>query len=1388
MARANLLSKSVGAALRGAGGGAKEPRSPIESPDSLRSIAFARILDLVSEGEIYGFADQDKPLTCVFLNETPVANDDGSLNFKNIQIESRVGTQTQDYLPNFQGVENEIAVSVELRYETPWTRSITNLDLDAVRIRLSVPALSKVNVSNGDTNGHSVGYRIDVAIDGGPFIQKLVTAFTGKASSKYERTHRIDLPPATTGWTLRVVRTTTQAETATIQDTTVVESFAEIIDAKMRMPMSALVSMIVDAEQFNNIPARAFRLKGRILRVPSNYDPDTRTYTGIWDGTFQSRYSNNPAWVFYDMAQNRRYGLGRYVPSELVDRWNLYRIAQYCDQLVPDGFGGQEPRFTCNLYFQQAADALRVMQDLCTVFRGIIYASGGQITAVGDMPEDPCYTYTPANVIEGKFVYGGSARKVRHTVAHVSWTDLSDFGRAKVEYVPDEAGIIRYGIQPTEVIATGATSRGQARRLGKYILTTERYETDSVVFSVGLDGTVVAPGKIIEIADPLRAGRRTGGRIRLATVNSVAVDQVPVVAPGDMLTVTLPTAVTEKREVLSVVGSVITVTENFSAIPVAQSVWAVESDELKMQLFRVLGVSELSDQLGYAINAVQHVPGKFDFVEEGIEFDELPISVVPGSVVPSPTGLVITPRDVTDQNTTAKIVNLRWTAVPVAVTYQVLWRQSNGSWMDLGKTGANNVDIPNVMPGAFEVQVIAFNSLGVKSVPTFGGPYDIAPVAQPPNYVGDLIDADNALSNAIIAETEAREAAILAEAEARAEALLNEQLAREAAIEAETVLRQSADESLAASISTLSAGTGEQFDSQKVWYFDTDLESWTGNGTPTVTGGFIRPANAASDPYLMSPSGLAVDGSAYKYVKLRINRTGAPVWDASVTGYNAANAVVGALSIDEPEFQADGDATIDFKDIPWSGVVDHVRFVLSEAQTATDYFTIDWIAVGRPTPGASVAALQQEAVARITGDAAEVTQRNLLAAQVRGGYTGTDPTALSAGLIYNERQLRITAEGVIASDVTALEARIENAEDDIDLQATAITSLDARVSAAEGVNTSQASLITALTTRVTNAEGVNTSQAGALTSLDARVTSAEGVNTAQAASITAINATLPGKADASAVTSLTVRVQNVEQGGYGVNLLTNTALLPAANLWEYAAAGGWTAPTINLLGATFVPPGLRNWGSGNPYNAVASTAYINMLTPRVQIAGSSALVGSVFVSLARCRAQIYIQWDDVNGVLIGYSAVGEFHDTGTTGAALGGTNIGSWLRLKIIDVAPSNARFARILVQFKGNGGDIPYGWVMRPMLESKRTDQANPSPWNSGGFEAMAQHTLTLDVNGYVTGWAFTNDGTSGDFAIRADKFSIVAASGGERTEYSNNNWRVYDSAGTLRCQFGVF
>lgn len=727
--RADIIGYGGGG--KGGGGG----RAPVESPDSLNSIAYARVLDLISEGEIRGLVNG---LQSVYLNETPLMNPDGSFNFQNVSVDYRLGTQDQEYIPGFPAAESETAVGVTLTSSTSWTRSVNNTELSAVRIRLSVPALSKTNTTNGDITGYKIEYAIDLATDGGSFQQVMSSAFDGKTTNKYERSHRIDLPPATTGWTVRVRRITPNANSGTIADTTIVESITEIIDAKLRYPNSAIVGIQIDARQFNSVPTRAYDMYGRVIRVPSNYDPESRTYTGTWDGTFKVAWTNNPAWVFYDLVLNPRYGLGDRINAAMVDKWSLYQIGQYCDEMVPDGKGGQEPRFTCNLYLQTRAEAYKVLQDIASIFRGMAYWAAGNVIAVADMPKDPVYTFTAANVVDGKFRYAGTARKARKTVALVSWNDPSDFGRAKVEYVPDEEGIARYGVRETEVTAIGCTSQGQAQRLGQWILLTSRYETETVSFSVGMDHALVQPGSIVRIADPSRAGRRIGGRIRSASGNSVTLDKADQVAVGDTLIVTLPSGVAQSRTIGAVDGNTVTVTGAWSEPLKPQSVWAVESAELKTQLFRIISIAE-GDGINADITALQYEPQKFGAVDHGTRIDPRPITVIPPSVQPPATNVALSTYSTIDQGIAVTTMVISWTPADKAVAYEVEWRRDNSEWVRAGRTGSQSLEVRGIYAGTYVARVRAINALDVPSIPAYSPETVLQGKTSPPPAVTSLV-------------------------------------------------------------------------------------------------------------------------------------------------------------------------------------------------------------------------------------------------------------------------------------------------------------------------------------------------------------------------------------------------------------------------------------------------------------------------------------------------------------------------------------------------------------------------------------------------------------------------------------------------------------------------
>jgi len=726
--------------LVGAGGkGGSNARTPVETPDSLRSIARARILDLIAEGELRGLVAGNQS---IYLDQVPIQNADGSLNFQGVRVETRSGTQDQQHIAGFPSVENEIPVNVELKSDTPVVRSAAGADLSAVRIRFGVPGLQKVNTENGDTNGYAITYAVDLATDGGPYSTVLTDTIRGKTTTQYERSVRIDLP-AGSQWQVRIRRLTPNANSVTVTDRVNVLSMTEVIDAKLRYPNCALAAVEVDASQFQNIPTRGYRVWGRIIRIPSNYDPLTRNYTGVWDGTFKSGWTNNPAWAFFDIVTNDRFGLGNRIPLDYVDKWRLYQIAQYCDQLVSDGQGNMEPRFTCSLYMQTRADAYRVLQDMASMFRGITFYAAGQVMASADMPADPVYTFTQANVVDGRFVYEGSSRRVRHTVALVSWTDPDDFGRRKVEPVPYLPGVQRYGIQQTEVTGVGCHSKSQAQRIGNHILYTENLETETVSFGVGLDSLACMPGDIIQIADPNRAGRRNGGRVKSAGADTLVLDKVPEgIAAGQILRATLPTGRTQARTVQSVSGTTVKVTAPWSAVPVAQSGWSLESTELALQQFRVLSVVENpingDEGLTYRITALKHVPGKYAAIDDGTRLELPPISIIPPSVQPPPTNVQLSSHSVIDQGIATHVLTIGWDAADKAIAYDVEWRRDDLDWVRAGRVSAASIEVRGIYAGSYLARVRAVNALNAVSMPALSALTVIQGKTEPPPALTSL--------------------------------------------------------------------------------------------------------------------------------------------------------------------------------------------------------------------------------------------------------------------------------------------------------------------------------------------------------------------------------------------------------------------------------------------------------------------------------------------------------------------------------------------------------------------------------------------------------------------------------------------------------------------------
>lgn len=690
--------------ITGSGGGGKgrggSARAAQESPDSLRSRAYARVLDLVSEGEIEGLVDG---LKSVYLDETPIENPDGSLNFTGVTLHTRNGSQHQAYVPGFSAVENEINVNVELKASQPVIRSIAKRDIDALRVKVSLPSLTRQNTSNGDLLGSVVSISIDLQNQGAGFREVVKDTISGKTTSRYQRSYYVKLSGAGP-WQLRVRRLTPDSTLSSLQDRTYVESYTEIIETKLRYPNSALVGLRVDAAQFASIPRRSYDLKLLRIRVPSNYNPTTRNYTGVWDGTFKVAWSDNPAWCFYDLLTNDRYGLGHHIPQAQIDKWALYQAGQYCDARVPDGRGGFEPRFTCNLYLQTREQAYKVVQDLASVFRAMVYWSGGAITVSQDAPSDPVFQFAPANVIDGEFAYQGSSAKARHTVAMVSWNDPLDFYRQKVEYVEDLEGIARYGVVQTEVFALGCTSQGQAHRVGKWLLYSEQSESEVVSFRTGLQAAVVRPGDVVKIADPGRAGVRLAGRILRADESTITLDQD---APSGAwrLSVMMPDGKLKERNVRSTCSAAVTLEQPYPAAPLPGSIWLLSSTQVEPQLFRVLSVGETESGV-YEILALAHNSSKYNAIEYGWALQPREISLLSAAPLP-PASLKVTESLYRLKNEAHVLIQISWEQVYGAIEYQASYRINGGNFTALPRTASNYIEVRDAQAGDYEFEVRA---------------------------------------------------------------------------------------------------------------------------------------------------------------------------------------------------------------------------------------------------------------------------------------------------------------------------------------------------------------------------------------------------------------------------------------------------------------------------------------------------------------------------------------------------------------------------------------------------------------------------------------------------------------------------------------------------------
>lgn len=706
------------AMVKGAKKGNQQPRQPVVAPDSAQSKTYIKELIGLAEGEVEGLANGYQS---ILLEDTPLQDENGNKNFENVTVNFRSGTNDQEYIEGFPAVENEIPIDVELKSSTPWVRSFNNLDLDAVRLRLRWGPLRNQDPTTGDVTGYTIEYAVDLQTDGGAWSEVLRAKISDKTSDNYERPHRIDLPKADSGWLVRVRRITPNSTSEYISDKMYVKAVTEVIDAKLRYPNTALVSLQYDAETFGGSVAKlAVDLKGVKIKVPTNYNPETREYIGFWDGTFKRAYSNNPAWIYYDLCTSKRYGIGERITDGMLDKWSLYRLAQYCDELVPDGLGGQEPRFTCNIYLQSAEDAYSILTKLAGVFRAITYWDGDSIVCDADIPQDTYFTYTRANII-GEPDHNGTRARDRHNAVKVAWDNPANHYKTEYEFVRDEKAISEMKqVRLLELDAWGCTSRGQAQRAGLWALKSEQLETRTVTFKVGLDGHIPLPGKVIEFADPIFAGRANGGRISAISADrkSITLDRDDVVAvAGDRLIINGENGKAQTRIIQSITGRVITVTVAFDEIA-PQNVWVIDAQDLATLKFRVLSVVQ-SDSHQFTITALEYNPKKFDAIDHGAHYIDVPISIVNPNIQEPVSNIVITSEDRVDQGINVATMVVSWTQAKGAVKYLVEWRKDDGSWLKLPITGNNSIEVPGIYAGNYQAKVTAVNASDISSLPTY---------------------------------------------------------------------------------------------------------------------------------------------------------------------------------------------------------------------------------------------------------------------------------------------------------------------------------------------------------------------------------------------------------------------------------------------------------------------------------------------------------------------------------------------------------------------------------------------------------------------------------------------------------------------------------------------
>lgn len=700
-------------------GGSSKPRTPVEMPDNLISKDKIKLLLAVSDGEVVN----DFSLKQLHFGGVPVQNEDGTFNYEGVIAEFRPGTQTQDYIQGFGESSAEFQVAREVTHNTPYTLTVSNKNLSAIRFRLLWPRVL-TQKDNGDMVGSVVEYKIEMAVDGASYQTYLTGKIDGKnTTGGYDRSIRVNLPQNFTSQVLiRVSRVTPDADGVKVADAFKVESYAEVIDAKFRYPLTAMLYVEFDSDLFQNqIPTISLKKKWKIIQVPSNYDPINRTYSGTWDGVFKWAWSNNPAWVLYDLIMNQRYGLDQRELGIPVDKWSLYEVAQYCDELVPDNRGGMEPRYLMDVVVQSQVEAFQLVRDICSAFRGMTFYNGESLSIIVDKPRDPVYLFTADNVVDGVFVRTFPSEKTMYTSCNVMFDDEENQYEQDIEPVFNPDAAMRFGHNPTSITAIGCTRRTEANRRGRWILQTNLSAT-TVSFSTGLEGMIPSCGDVIYVADPHWQSAFNlvlSGRIMEVSGTQVFLAFRCDAKAGDTLILNTDDGKPVRRTIASVSadGKTITLNVGYNFDVAPDSVFLIESDQLAAEQYVVTRIEKGSDddEFTFAITATQYDPNKYDAIDNGVITDSRPTSVVDPDSLGAPKDLTISSFSRIVQGISVETMVIGWSAVQYAKLYEVQWRKDGGNWNNVPRTATTQVDIEGIYAGEYQARVRCISGGNVAS-------------------------------------------------------------------------------------------------------------------------------------------------------------------------------------------------------------------------------------------------------------------------------------------------------------------------------------------------------------------------------------------------------------------------------------------------------------------------------------------------------------------------------------------------------------------------------------------------------------------------------------------------------------------------------------------------